>query len=146
MRNMWDFTTVIIVNLSVSLFCSSFLCTGYDGKNTVAEKAKECVLPARESCEIYLEIQSGLSGSPGDSEAWVILAILGFGLPVFMIPSSVDRDKSYAETYNRIFSSEWFLTIRPWMDKLLGGSLRLFVEGGKGSGGKMTITTVSGPP
>lgn len=65
-------------------------------------------------------------------KAWVILAILGFGLPVFMIPSSVDRDKSYAETYNRIFSSEWFLTIRPWMDKLLGGSLRLFVEGGKG--------------
>ena len=57
MRNMWDFTTVIIVNLSVSLFVALF--TGFDGKNTVAEKrSQSACCPQEKSCKIYLEIQA----------------------------------------------------------------------------------------
>ena len=45
------------------------------------------------------------------------LVILGFGLPVFLIPTTIDRNKPYSEYYNRIFSSEFFLQAKPWIDK-----------------------------
>lgn len=133
MRNMWDFTTVIIVNLSVSLFVALFFVPALMEKIPLRKKeARVRVARKRKVVKFTWKYKRFIGFTWRFRKAWVILAILGFGLPVFMIPSSVDRDKSYAETYNRIFSSEWFLTIRPWMDKLLGGSLRLFVEGGKG--------------
>ena len=49
---------------------------------------------------------------------------------MFLLPSSADRDKWYSGTYNTIFGSEAYLTIKPYTDKVLGGTLRLFMEGG----------------
>ena len=48
---------------------------------------------------------------------WVILmlAVLSFGIPVFMIP-----EYKCSDTYNK--------DIRPWVNRILGGTLRLFVE------------------
>ena len=48
MRNMWDFTTVIIVNLSVSLFVALFFVPALMEKIPCGKKKPECVLPARE--------------------------------------------------------------------------------------------------
>ena len=113
---MWDFTTVIIVNLSVSLFVALFFVPALMEKIPLRKKeARVRVARKRKVVKFTWKYKRFIGFTWRFRKAWVILAILGFGLPVFMIPSSVDRDKSYAETYNRIFSSEWFLTIRPWM-------------------------------
>ena len=60
----------------------------------------------------------------------IIITLLGFGFPVFLLPSSVDREKRYSAAYNTVCGSETYLTIKPYIDKALGGSLRLFMEGG----------------
>lgn len=133
MRNMWDFTTVIIVNLTVSLFIALFFVPAMMDKISLKEKKGSLQWKRRRRIVRLTHRYSRFIYVEGKFRKWlVVLAILGFGLPVFMIPNTVERNKSYAETYNRIFSSEWFLKVQPWMNRILGGSLRLFVEGGGG--------------
>jgi len=51
--------------------------------------------------------------------------ILAFGLPIFLLPTKV---KDW-EWYNRTLGNEWYQEeIRPYINKALGGSLRLFVN------------------
>lgn len=133
MRNMWDFTTVIIVNLLVSLVVALFFVPA------LMEKIPLKVQPAKKQWKRKRRIVRFTRGyerfigfNKRWRKIWVVLAVLGFGIPVFLIPATVERDKPYAEVYNRIFSSEWYLTARPWIDKMLGGSLRLFIKGGGG--------------
>lgn len=133
MRNMWDFTTVIIVNLLVSLVVALFFVPA------LMEKIPLKVQPAKKQWKRKRRIVRFTRGyerfigfNKRWRKIWVVLAVLGFGIPVFLIPATVEREKPYAEVYNRIFSSEWYLTARPWIDKMLGGSLRLFIKGGGG--------------
>jgi multidrug efflux pump subunit AcrB len=62
--------------------------------------------------------------------AFFILAILGFGLPVFLLPAKIhDAEGWFAKTYNNTIGSDWFNTnARPIAEKVLGGTLRLFVQ------------------
>jgi multidrug efflux pump subunit AcrB len=59
----------------------------------------------------------------------LVLLVLAFGLPVFLIPEKIEGDSRFAERYNEIVSSVTFKEkVRPIMEKSLGGSLRLFVQ------------------
>ncbi|HEX2933893.1 MAG TPA: efflux RND transporter permease subunit [Bacteroidales bacterium] len=62
--------------------------------------------------------------------AFFILAVLGFGLPVFMLPTKIENSENwFAKAYNNTLGSEWFnSSARPLTEKLLGGTLRLFVQ------------------
>lgn len=54
---------------------------------------------------------------------WILL-ILTFGLPLFMLPSSLPGH----EWYNQTIGSSWYHDkVRPYVDKFTGGALRLFV-------------------
>jgi len=57
---------------------------------------------------------------------WVIVGVvLLFGTPIFWLPSKVEG----WEWYNKTLGSEWYLeNVRPFTDKWLGGTLRLFVR------------------
>lgn len=68
-----------------------------------------------------------------------LLLVLAFGLPVFLLPEKIemdDKDKVYTPTdsllinkYNEIVSGETYKeTVKPIVDKALGGTLRLFVQ------------------
>lgn len=57
--------------------------------------------------------------------AFLILWLLAFGLPVFLLPSKWEG----LEWYNQTIGSDTYQEdIRPWVDQLLGGALRLFVR------------------
>jgi multidrug efflux pump subunit AcrB len=62
--------------------------------------------------------------------AFCILAILGFGLPVFMLPQKLENAESlWAKTYNNTIGSKWFNSnARALTEKIMGGALRLFVK------------------
>lgn len=60
---------------------------------------------------------------------FITLAILAFGLPVFMIPEKIEGEGWLPEKYNPIFGSNTYKeNVKPWVDNILGGTLRLFVE------------------
>lgn len=59
---------------------------------------------------------------------WLVL-VLAFGLPVFLLPEQVEGDSRWARLYNATLGSETYKEdIKPVVDKVLGGTLRLFVE------------------
>jgi len=56
-------------------------------------------------------------------------AVLAFGLPLFMLPTSLEKDQPLAGLYNATLGHEYYLeNVRPALDKWLGGTLRLFVN------------------
>ncbi|MEA5256557.1 efflux RND transporter permease subunit [Arcicella aquatica] len=58
-----------------------------------------------------------------------VLMILAFGLPVFMLPNRLEATKPYAEFYNATIGSENYQeNIQPIINKVFGGSLRLFAN------------------
>ena len=87
----------------------------------------------------------------------LLLLVLGFGLPVFMLPDKIEMngDRTYSsldstmiETYNRWMAGETYREkVRPVVEKALGGSLRLFVlkvyEGSYFTNREETVLTVT---
>jgi len=57
--------------------------------------------------------------------AFLTLWLLAFGLPVFLLPSKWEGQPWYNQS---IGSDRYQEDIRPWVDRLLGGALRLFVR------------------
>lgn len=61
--------------------------------------------------------------------ALCLLLLLGFGLPVFLLPEKVEGEGRWAEWYNETLGTATYKEkVKPVVDKLLGGSLRLFVQ------------------
>ncbi len=59
----------------------------------------------------------------------ITLLILGFGLPVFMLPEKIEGNEKWKVKYNETLGSEFYKeTIKPYTDIIFGGSLRLFVQ------------------
>jgi multidrug efflux pump subunit AcrB len=55
--------------------------------------------------------------------------LLLFGLLVFMLPNRLDDKQPFSEYYNKTIGSELYQeTLKPYIDKGLGGTLRLFVN------------------
>lgn len=133
MRNMWDFTTVIIVNLLVSLAVALFFVPSLMEKIPLKHSPeRKQWRKKRRVVRFTRRYERFIGFNRRWKKIWIGLALLGFGIPVFLLPVTVEREKSYAGIYNGVFSSEWYVTARPWIDKLLGGSLRLFMKGGGG--------------
>lgn len=56
-------------------------------------------------------------------KTFTLAVVLSFGTPIFMLPTQIQG----WEWYNKTFGNEWYLeNIRPYLDKYLGGTLRLF--------------------
>lgn len=133
MRNMWGFSAVIIANLMVSIFVALFFVPAIMEKIPLkAEHTKRQFKRRRRIVRFTRGYARTIVFTKRFKKILAIIIILGFGLPVFLIPTTIDREKKGSELYNRIFSSEIYLKIKPWTDKILGGSLRLFIEGGGG--------------
>lgn len=60
---------------------------------------------------------------------YVVVFILGFGLPFHLLPDKLKGEDLISNIYNTYIGSEWFTTtISPPLEKVIGGSLRLFTE------------------
>lgn len=58
-----------------------------------------------------------------------ILLLLGFGLPVFLLPEKMEGEGKWETIYNKTFGTPTYKeSVKPIVDKALGGSLRLFVQ------------------
>jgi multidrug efflux pump subunit AcrB len=135
-----DFAIIVIINLMVSLASAWFLTPALyerldptpnpspqgSGKNT---KIKNKVKIRRKTAfvsKIYTSVISGIR-----RKQWIpwLFFVLGFGLPVFMLPTKIDDANRFANIYKKTFANSWYIeNVKPIVDKILGGSLRLFVQ------------------
>ena len=59
----------------------------------------------------------------------IVTGILLFGTPIFLLPNRLEGTGWGKETYNLLADNEWFNEeVRPFLNKWLGGTLRLFVN------------------
>lgn len=129
MLSLKDFVIVVIVNLTVSLLTTLFLVPALVERIRIRRKAsarrRSRLLPVR-----LARLYEGSLQFVGRHRAFVFAAfILSFGLPVFLLPEKIERENTFAGLYNASIGSETYnKTIRPWVDRCLGGSLRLFAE------------------
>lgn len=150
--NLQDFAAVVIINLSVSLFIALFFVPAMiDKMKMFAPKPfRGEVIGAAPTGSPFRGLWGRLSvffsryylGQLRFLIRWRTLAcviiILVFGLPVFMLPEKIEmesdetysrRDSLFIDKYNAWMSNEIYKEkIKPVADKLLGGTLRLFVE------------------
>ena len=124
-----DFSTVVMINLSICLFIALFFVPALMEKlplkvNRSARMARRKRRVARFNGYYRRFIVFGRRYRA----AFIVAGILGFGIPVFWLPEKLDGDRFYHSLYNSTLGSDLYIkTIKPVSDKVLGGTLRLFV-------------------
>lgn len=131
--NLQDFAAVVIISLAVSLLVSLFFVPAMMDKMKMRERKPGNNRVAR--------LQKRLAVRIGHSYARFIaflqrrrlpavaVLVLAFGLPVFMLPERLDGEGGWARLYNGTLGSATYReNIKPVVDKVLGGTLRLFVD------------------
>lgn len=146
--NLQDFAAVVIINLAVSLFVALFFVPSLIDKIGLEKKKRKkkgatrflgAVLPQRlcprptwtkRLAVCFTRFYQGLIYYLCRFRVMAcLLLLLGFGLPVFMLPEKIEGEGKWAEYYNKVFDNSTYKDkVRPVVNKALGGSLRLFAE------------------
>lgn len=123
--NLWEFSRVLMINLGVSLLVAALLVPALDpeGRNPSNTPASRSFRWRRTMGKAYRVYRSLLLGLIRFRRLAILLVILAFGLPVFWLPRQVEG----WPWYNRTLGSDTYLEyVRPWVNRALGGSFRLF--------------------
>lgn len=129
MLSLKDFVIVVIVNLSISLMTALFLVPALVERMKITVGKKRGARVRRANLWI-MRCYGKLVFFLSRRRRWVYAVfILAFGLPVFLLPDKVEGESFWAETYNKTLGSNNYReNIKPWVDRCLGGTLRLFAE------------------
>ena len=143
--NLQDFAAVIIINLAVSLAIALFLVPALIERFRLEERKGQ----AGQLPRFWRRFPVWFSRYYGRQISFMCrwrkticcLLLLAFGVPVFLLPEKIEypdpkekrvltaNDTLLIEKYNELVSKPiWKETIKPIVDKALGGTLRLFVE------------------
>ena len=140
--NLQDFANVLIINLIISLLIALFLVPALIEKLHIdtpsikqkkqyakrLKKRKQFNISFNKGYEKFIIITSRFRTTI------IILLILLFGLPLFMLPSQIDTSKDKhptfaAKCYNKTLGSNFYKeNIKPIVDIAFGGTLRLFIQ------------------
>ncbi|GAB3651986.1 efflux RND transporter permease subunit [Echinicola sediminis] len=128
-RNLTDFAVVVAVMLAVSLLVA-LLFTPAMYQLLFEEKARSgrslSVKKLRSRVRWFGRYRQGIGFTARYRKTFVTLLVLLFGLPVFYLPAKWEGQ----EWYNKVIGSTLYQEdVRPYVDKALGGSLRMFVRG-----------------
>ena len=124
-----DFSMVVIINLSICLFIALFFVPALMEKMPLRVKhSARMIRRKRRVAGFNGFYRRFIAFGRRYRVAFIIAGVLGFGIPVFWLPEKVDGEKWYHSLYNSTLGSEKYIkSIKPVSDKVLGGTLRLFV-------------------
>lgn len=129
--NLQDFAAVVIINLAVSLFVALFFVPSMIDKIGLRKRRSKRRRTFMKRLAVYFThfYQKLIYYLCRFRVAVCILLLLGFGLPIFMLPEKMEGEGKVATYYNKVFDNATYKEkVKPIVDKALGGSLRLFVE------------------
>ncbi len=133
--NLQDFAAVVIINLAVSLFVALFFVPSMIDKIGLEKKKRRkrrrfLLRPTfMKRLTVYFTrfYQGVIYYLCRFRVIACLLLLLGFGLPVFMLPEKMEGEGKWVEYYNKVFDNPTFKDkVKPVINKALGGSLRLF--------------------
>lgn len=128
--NLIEFAQVIMVNLTVSLVIALFLIPALMEKVVLKKQGSRRSFRRRRRVLRITNVYSRcIRFSKRYKWVYLLVFVLGFGLPVQWLPQKIEKEGTWAEWYNKLIGNSWFSeNIRPTAEKVLGGSLRLFSE------------------
>lgn len=131
--NLQDFAIVIIINLAISLLIALFFVPALlDMMRVTKKKAKRKRFKSRGR---MINIWFNRFYAEFCCFVWrwkiavIILIIIAFGLPIFMLPDKINKQDRWSELYNKTLGSDIYKEkFKKNADNLLGGTLRLFIQ------------------
>lgn len=128
-KSLTEFSIVVSVMLGVSLLVALFFTPAFYEvlfKESV-QKGRKLTLPKlRKRVDWLRRYESGIAFTAKYKKTFLTAILLLFGTPIFFLPAKWEGQEWYNKTVGNTFYQE---EIRPYVDKALGGSLRMFVRG-----------------
>lgn len=121
-----EFGRVIIINLGVSLVVSLFFVPAMMQRlNLVGAHLQRIHWQRKRRTWRWGEVYHAfLRGLLRWRKTALVVMLLAFGLPVFMLPNQI---KGWT-WYNNTLGSDYYVEhVKPWVNRVLGGTLRLFM-------------------
>lgn len=128
-KNLTEFSIVVSVMLGISLLIALVFTPAFYQvmfKESVGQGRKLTFSKLRRRVRVLHGYESGIAWSAKYRKTFITLLILLFGLPVFFLPAKWEEHEWYNKTVGNSFYQE---EVRPYVDKALGGSMRMFVRG-----------------
>ena len=128
--NLQDFAAVVIINLAVSLFVALFFVPALIEKIGLRRKTGKKRRWVKRMGVHFSRFYAWLIGVLCRFRvAACILLVIGFGLPVFLLPEKLEGEGKWETFYNKLFDNNTYKEkVKPITDVVFGGSLRLFVD------------------
>lgn len=128
--NLEDFVAVVIINLSVSLFVALFLVPALIEMIGIRyKKAAKRNWRKRFAVRFTRFYTRFILFCCRYRVVMCVMLVLLFGLPVYMLPDTIEGEGHFAKIYNSTLGSKTYKEKwKPWIDKALGGSLRVFAK------------------
>jgi multidrug efflux pump subunit AcrB len=140
-----DFAAVVIINLCVSLLVALVFIPALLTKIELKPKFNAVIIKRKRRVVRFSAIyRRCINFIIRFRAAFIILAVLIFGLPVFYLPDSLPKERrsefrpenltDFQKFYNKTLgNTKYVQDIKPLINKLLGGSFRLFNDKVKSS-------------
>ena len=125
-----DFSLIVIINLGVSLFVALFLIPSLLEKiNLAPVRTKRFFRRKRKIVRITNSYARLIRLQVTYKWVFIVILILAFGTPIYMIPEKIEQDNFWAGIYNKTLGSKWYKNnLQGPANTYLGGTLRLFTE------------------
>ncbi|MGM0944899.1 MAG: efflux RND transporter permease subunit [Bacteroidota bacterium] len=128
-KNLTEFSIVVSVMLGISLIIALFFTPAFYEVlfKESAKKGRKLSIPQlRKRANSLRRYEGAVAWTARYRKVFVTLIILLFGIPIFYLPAKWEGQEWYNKTVGNTFYQE---EVRPYVDKALGGSLRMFVRG-----------------
>ena len=136
--NLADFAAVVIINLTVSLAVALFFIPSLLEKIKLTPKFNALIIARKRRIVKFSEkYLKSINFIIRYRSAFIIVAILIFGLPIFYLPDSFPKTRTsqfkdedltdFQKFYNKTLGNKKYVQdIKPVVNKALGGTFRLF--------------------
>lgn len=128
--NLIDFSFVLIINLLVSLAIALlFIPALYEKLPLKKRFSKRGYRNKRRAIKATRFYSRVILFGKRFKWVFILLLLLGFGIPVHLLPDKMEKETTWAKTYNSTLGNAWFVeNVKPTLVKVVGGSFRLFTE------------------
>ncbi|MFC7526956.1 efflux RND transporter permease subunit [Parapedobacter sp. GCM10030251] len=138
--NLLDFAVAIIINLLVSLPVAYFFIPALLERLPVMIKPNRLFFRRKRRLVRFSRLYARqLATMLRFRWTCLLIMLLCFGLPLFMLPEKMDGESRWAKAYNAVFGSEFYnRTLRDKLNKYAGGTLFLYANNqmdNRGGGG-----------
>lgn len=137
-NNLIDFSSVIIINLTVSLLIALLFIPALLDKLPIKPRNGKKMIKSRRKLVRFTRFYGrSIHFSRRFRWVYVVFIILLFGIPVHMLPSKLkdkvrkdeDRKGFFPELYNSTIGSQFYQNkLKPILEPTLGGTMRLFTQ------------------